>query len=121
MPETTIHERRQLNLEIETAFIAAAEACTNIHVLQQTKRGGSLATLYQKFYSAFYLLYVLTRNLKQLGGHEGAVNAVGAWLLEDIDMDDDTVLKKRCVDGDRVFMEYNLLLTRQGIIALPLK
>lgn len=121
MPDTTIHERRQLNLEIEQAFIDAAETCTAIHVMLHVKRGGSVLSLYERFYSAFDLLYTLTCYQKQLSAHKDLVNGVDKWLMKDINSENDTDIKERCREGDEMFRKYAKLLYDQGMIALPLK
>jgi hypothetical protein len=122
-PQTTLHERRQLNYEIELTFIAAAETATMIHVSKHTGMGGSVLDLYQRFYSAFDYLFILTSDLKQLSQeqHKKRVESAEKWLQADIKSSDDNILLARCEEGYVEFMKYKKLLTEQGIIALPLK
>ncbi len=118
-PTATIHERKQLNLEIESAFIMAAESSVTIHRILQTKRGGTPLDAYEKFYNAFDYLVILTSDLKQLENEKDSVQHALAWISSQFDSDSDDAVLKRCKSGYEEFMAYKKLLHTRGVIALP--
>lgn len=116
---TTIHERRQLNQEIEEAYIKAALSSTAIHRRLQTDRGDAILDLYENFYSAFDYLFFLTCDMKQLEPATNEISKARDWLDHSINSDDEPKLISRCKEGYLALSEYKKVLIKQGIIALP--
>ena len=118
---STIHERKQLNLEIEDAFISTAHACAVIHQMLHSGRDGDLLGVYSKFYASFDLLTILTSDLAALKNNQDASKKAVEWLQHQINTENDKVIIDRCRTGYEAFMEYKKVLTAQGVIALPNK
>ena len=117
----TVHERKQLNQDIDTAYRGAAESETNFWVKLQTGRGYPYIELYERFYSAFRFLVVLTKYLKQLEQNQDEVEVIFIWLNKEMNIGTDAAIKERFREGDRLYLDYSNLLNKQGVITLPSK
>ena len=112
-------ERKRLNEEIERTFIFTATAARNIQIYNQTERGISLIDLYERFFSEFSLLVILTSDLPQMRNSKESVEKATAWTKEKPKTDNDSKMLARLEAGFDVFMAYKKVLSEQGVISLP--
>lgn len=117
-------ERRRLNEEIESAFIDAARAASNVKTKIFSGKGNFSGDL-QDFYNRFDYLYRLTSNLPELNPkeEEKSVNAtktgIETWTGDDIGRKSDGEIEYTAKIGLGLFDQYYRLLMHKGIIALP--
>lgn len=114
-----LQERKRLNDEIERTFIFTALAARNIQIYNQTERGVSLLDLYEKFFSEFSLLLILTSDLPQMRSSKDAVDKALIWTKERTNINGDKNMLARLESGFSVFMAYKKVLSEQGVISLP--
>jgi hypothetical protein len=119
MDTPTLQERRRLNDAIERAFIEASVAANDFEMWKQTDRGMTLIDLYERFYSNFNLLVMLTSVLQPLRQSQDQVKKARMWLNQKIQMNDDKRMETRFNFGVIAFMEYAQLVSDQGLISLP--
>ena len=117
--QTTLHERRQLNLDIETASIEGTYTIATIMTMINAGSPGNIAPLYDKFYTAFQVLFILTNDLPALKNSENETARTQKWLDDSFDRNTETTVRVRCKEGYKMFLEYKKLLTSKGIISLP--
>jgi hypothetical protein len=118
---TSLQERRKLNEEIEKAFIITADLTVSIQTYRQTQRGIAVIDLYERFYSSFSYLVILTSDLQQLRQSKDEVQKVIDWINIKGRYDRDIELTSRMDSGTELFMAYKKLLAEKGVIALPPK
>lgn len=114
-----LQERKRLNEEIERTFIFAATAARNIQIYNQTERGVSVLDLYERFYSEFSLLVILTSDLPQMRNSKDSVEKTTAWVKTKPKLETDQKLLARLEEGFAAFMSYKKVLSEQGVISLP--
>ena len=114
-----LQERKRLNEEIERTFIFTATAARNIQIYNQTERGVSLIDLYERFFSEFSLLAILTSDLPQMRNSKDAVEKATKWIEDKPNLNSDEKMLARLKDGFGVFMSYKKVLSEQGVISLP--
>jgi len=114
-----LQERKRLNEEIERTFIFTATAARNIQIYNQTERGVALIDLYERFFSEFSLLLILTSDLPQMRSSKEAVDKANIWIKEKPQRDNDSKMLARLELGFSVFMSYKKVLSEQGVISLP--
>lgn len=114
-----LQERKRLNDEIERTFIFTALAARNIQIYNQTERGVSLIDLYEKFFSEFSLLLILTSDLPQMRSSKEEVSKATTWIKEKQNLNGDKNMLARLESGFAVFMAYKKVLSEQGVISLP--
>lgn len=119
--QTTLHERRQLNLDIETASIDGTYTIATIMTMINAGAPGNIAPVYDQFYKSFQVLFILTNDLTELKNNEPNIAKVQKWLDDPFDRNTETTVKARCKEGYQMFLEYKRLLTSRGIISLPVK
>lgn len=119
--QTTLHERRQLNLDIETASIEGTYTIATIMTMINAGAPGNVAPLYDQFYKSFQVLFILTNDLPALKNSENDISRVQKWLDDTFDRNAEATVKSRCRDGYKMFLEYKKMLTSRGIISLPAK
>jgi len=115
-------ERKQLNFEIEDAFINTSKAATSIISYTQTERGSAPIDLYESFHASFYYLVILTSDLNQMTKNEKEVQQALAWLENPIGKGrDDKIVLKASAEGIVAFRAYKKVLSSQGVVSLPSK
>jgi hypothetical protein len=114
-----LQERKRLNEEIERTFIFTATAARNIQIYNQTERGISVFDLYERFFSEFSLLIILTSDLPQMRSSKEAVDKVLSWVKEKPNTEHEAKMLARLDNGFAVFMAYKKVLSEQGVISLP--
>jgi hypothetical protein len=116
---SNLQERKRLNEEIERTFIFTALAARNIQIYHQTARGVSVIDLYEKFFSEFSLLLILTSDLAQMRKSPEAVAKAMSWIQSKQNLEGDKNMLARLQSGFDVFMAYKKVLSEQGVISLP--
>jgi len=119
MDTPVLQERKRLNDAIERAFIEASVAANDFEMWKQTDRGMTLIDVYERFYSNFNLLVMLTSVLQPLRQSQDQVKKARLWLHQKIQMNDDKRMETRFNFGVVAFMEYAQLVSDQGLISLP--
>ena len=116
-----LQERRRLNDRIEQAFINTAECAISVMMYTQTFRGIGNVDLYERLYSNFALLVMLTADLKQMNDktRQAAVTEASGWLHMTAPKDREQI--ERCKLGVLIFEKYKKTLADAGVIALPSK
>jgi len=114
-----LQERKRLNEEIERTFIFTATAARNIQLYNQTERGISLYDLYERFFSEFSLLLILTSDLPQMRSSKDSVEKATSWIKVKPKIDTDPKMLSRLEEGFSIFMGYKKVLSEQGVISLP--
>jgi hypothetical protein len=114
-----LQERKRLNEEIERTFIFTATAARNIQIYNQTERGISVFDLYERFFSEFSLLIILTSDLPQMRSSKDAVERALSWVKIKPKLDTEPKMLARLAEGFEVFMAYKKVLSEQGVISLP--
>jgi hypothetical protein len=115
----TLQERRQLNFEIEKAYIQTSICVKDILKYRQTERGISDIDLYDMFFDSFAYLIILTSDLPQLREYTDKVKPAVDWISMKVNIDKEKDIMARCESGIKVFLEYKKLISDQGIIFLP--
>lgn len=120
-------ERRRLNEEIESAFITAAKAASNVEMKLFSGRGNIRGDL-QDFYNQFNYLYRLTWKLKEMIAKDEKEplailkTEVGAWLRQSTSgVNDDIQFERIARRGIEYFDRYYGELVHCGLISLPTK
>lgn len=115
----TLQERRQLNQEIEKAYIQTSLCVKDILKYRQTERGIADIDLYDMFFDNFAYLVLLTSDLPQLRDYADKVRPSVEWINERVNVDNEKNIMARCESGMKVFMAYKKLISDQGVISLP--
>lgn len=122
-PSITL-ERRRLNEEIESTFIEAARAASNVEMKIFSGKGSITGDL-QEFYNRFSYLFRLTSNLKDMIPADTDVKLkkistdIQMWMDLEIGNTTDEQLRGVAKDGLKLFDDYYKMLMHQGVIALP--
>jgi hypothetical protein len=120
-------ERRRLNEEIESAFIIAAKAASNIEMKMFSGKGSITGDL-QDFYNNFNYLNRLTCNLKEMETKEETEKLailklkVKNWLRNGIArINDEKQVGMIARSGIDLFDDYYGALVHCGLVTLPTK
>ena len=123
-------ERRQLNQEIELAYIAAARAAAGVETKMAFEKGAVISDA-QDFYTSFTYLIRLTIHLREMKSIDDSgkiidtalddfKKEVEVWKALQIPQDNNK-LNLHLKNGLKIFDLYYKRLMHHGIIALPTK
>ncbi|MCK9570315.1 hypothetical protein M0R72_15320 [Candidatus Pacearchaeota archaeon] len=120
MPDISLQERRRYNDLVEVTDVACATDVRDIHTFMRTERNASVIGLYEKLYSDFDLLFILTGSLEKIKNAPEMLNA-GTWLADTkpIHILNEKTILGLCSEGANIFIAYHNLLINQGYISLP--
>lgn len=120
-------ERRELNQEIEHAFIRAAQAASNIETKMSHGKGAIFGDS-QDFYREFSYLTRLTMSLKELESKDEKSDLsklkleITNWKKRKVPQNaNDEVIANFLLKGLELFDAYYNTLMHYGVIALPTK
>jgi hypothetical protein len=120
-------ERRRLNEEIESSFIIAAKAASNIEMKLFSGKGSITGDL-QDFYNNFNYLNRLTCNLKEMETKDETEKLailklkVRNWLRNGIaKINDEKQVNIIARSGIDLFDDYYGALVHCGLVSLPTK
>jgi hypothetical protein len=123
MADTSLQERRRYNDTIEATDLACAIDARDIHTFRQTERNASVIGLYERMYSDFDLLVILTSNLGKTVKDSSITTSAHSWLDQHRNVQGMTEKKILgiCDEGADIFVAYHNLLIDQGFISLPVR
>lgn len=111
-------ERKVLNEGIERAFLDCAGYAGSIRTHYQTGRG-TIQDLFEQFYFNLAVLFDLTSDLEGMSSSVVDCKELENWLGLPPLKSNDKEMKDRCEQGLKVFRNYKIALTKNGIITLP--
>ena len=113
------YDRRRINDEIESAYLATAQAVSNIRMAIATGKGNILAK-YSDFYQWYSHLVLLTCDLQEMKDETDLTTEVNQWLMQENVMSMPlTQITDYCKEGIAGFIKYKAALMKRGVITLP--
>jgi CheY-like chemotaxis protein len=117
-PLDVAQSRKALNDGIERSFLDTAGYAASIRTHYQTG-SGTIRDLYEMFYFNVAVLFDLTSDLQEMNSATDATMALQVWLEQPPVRSVNKDMQDRCMDGLKIFREYKIALSRNGVLSLP--